>query len=284
MAALSPDRVDRILEKLGLSRPDPDLTGLRRLYAAWCRSVPFDNVRKLIHLRGQRPGALPGDTPDDFFDAWLAHGTGGTCWAGNGALHALLEALHFPATRAVATMLVAPDLPPNHGSVAVELEGTHYLVDASILHGQPLRLPADAETAVAHPAFGVRCAPDGARWRVHWRPLHLESGLVCRIERLGASDAEFGALHEATRAWSPFNFQLSARLLRGDDVVGFGLGRRCEIDALGRMQSGPLEGEERVRYLVEVLGMSEEVAAALPPDLATPPPPGSRSARTASAP
>jgi N-hydroxyarylamine O-acetyltransferase len=275
---LSPDRVEPVLAKLGVPRPAPDLAGLRSLYAAWCRSVPFDNARKLIHIREGRPGALPGDTPDDFFDAWLAHGTGGTCWAGNGALHALLEATGFRASRAIATMLVAPNLPPNHGSVAVEIEGASYLVDASILYAEPLRLARNAETRVDHPAHGVRCSPDGEGWRVHWRPLHLPDGMDCRIDRIGASYAEFHALHEATRSWSPFNFQLSARLLHDDGVVGVGLGRRCEILADGSVRAAPLEGEKRARYLVDALRMSAEIAAALPPDVPTPPPPGSRSA------
>jgi len=41
----------------------------------------MDNVRKLIHLRANDPAPLPGDTPEDFFGAWLVHGAGGTCWA-----------------------------------------------------------------------------------------------------------------------------------------------------------------------------------------------------------
>lgn len=36
------------------------------LYAAWCRSVPFDNTRKLIALRAGDPGPLPGDSPRGF--------------------------------------------------------------------------------------------------------------------------------------------------------------------------------------------------------------------------
>jgi len=42
--------------------------------------VPFDNVRKLIHVKSGKAGPLPGGTAEDFFTAWLRHGTGGTCW------------------------------------------------------------------------------------------------------------------------------------------------------------------------------------------------------------
>jgi hypothetical protein len=40
--ALTPELVERVLVKLGLSEhPAPTLEGLQTLYAAWCRKVPF---------------------------------------------------------------------------------------------------------------------------------------------------------------------------------------------------------------------------------------------------
>jgi hypothetical protein len=67
---LSIDLLERVLMRLGLSnRPAPTLDGLQTLYAAWCRKVPFDNVRKLIHIHNHDPGPLPGDDSADFFDA-----------------------------------------------------------------------------------------------------------------------------------------------------------------------------------------------------------------------
>src|SRR4051812_864371 len=98
--ALAPDLLEAVLLKLGLSeQPAANLAGLRRLYAAWCRRVPFDNVHKLLRLATNAPGPLPGDSAGEFFRTWLAHGTGGTCWAGNGALHALLHSLGFSSNR-----------------------------------------------------------------------------------------------------------------------------------------------------------------------------------------
>ena len=49
---LAPALIERVLEGLGLrGQPEPDLAGLRTLYAQWCLRVPFDNIRKLLHLR-----------------------------------------------------------------------------------------------------------------------------------------------------------------------------------------------------------------------------------------
>ena len=83
---LSPALLERVLTGLGIAaRPEPTWHGLNNSMlpgAPGYRST----MRKLIHLRSGERGALPGDTPAEFFEAWLRHGTGGTCWAGNGAL------------------------------------------------------------------------------------------------------------------------------------------------------------------------------------------------------
>src|SRR4051812_26537593 len=108
---LAPQLLEDVLIKLGFSDgPAVSLLGLRALYGAWCKRVPFDNVQKLIRLGANDPGPLPGDSATDFFKMWLAHGTGGTCWAGNGALHCLLLSIGFVSTRALGTMLLAPDI------------------------------------------------------------------------------------------------------------------------------------------------------------------------------
>lgn len=261
--------------------PDATLDGLTSLYRQWCQRVPFDNVRKLIHVGEGAPGPLPGDDPIEFFEAWLKWGTGGTCWAGSGALFTLLRSLGFETTHGIGTMLVLPDLPPNHGTVVVYLDGTRYLVDTSMLHGEPLLLHEEQPTAIDHPAWGVRCRRESGHWHVNWRALHVLGGFDCRINTLDAPDERHAAQHEQTRGWSPFNFELSARLNHPDRVVGAGFGKRVEIAGDGSATSTPLDAESRRRLLVDDLRMSEEIVDRLPPDRATPPPPGSMTARQA---
>jgi arylamine N-acetyltransferase len=278
---LSIDLLERVLMRLGLSdRPAPTLDGLRTLYAAWCRKVPFDNVRKLIHVQNHDPGPLPGDDAEDFFDAWLTYGTGGTCWSGNGALHALLVSLGFDASRGIGTMLVAPQVPPNHGTVLVTCEETRRVVDASILHSEPLCLHESTPTEVAHPAWGVRCSRHDGSWYVRWRPMHKPDGLDCRIEHRHVTRETFRERHEQTRAWSPFNYELHARLIRGDAVVGTACGQRVEFDSAGGVVHKRLEGDDRIRLLVDELGMNEAIVRRLPLDTPTPPPPWSRTAQS----
>jgi hypothetical protein len=271
---LPTDLTERVLDRLGFSvQPPPTLQGARALYGVWCQMVPFDNIRKLVSLREHGDAALPGDEPRDFFEAWLRYGTGGTCWAGNGALYALLAALGMAPSRVVATMLVIPFARPNHGSVCVAFEGRRYLLDASILHGEPLELVASGSGAIEHPAWGVSVQLEEGRWIVRWRPLHMEAPIACRIEEFGVGAPIFSEMHEKTRRWSPFNYQLYARLNRGEAVIGTALGRRVEIDAVGTVQASVFVAGDRHRFLIEELGIAPEIVYALPADTPTPPPP-----------
>jgi N-hydroxyarylamine O-acetyltransferase len=277
---LSMDLLERVLSRLGLAdRPAPTFAGLQTLYAAWCRKVPFDNVRKLIHLHSHAPGPLPGDDPAEFLAAWLAYGTGGTCWAGNGALHAVLGTLGFRATRGIGAMRPDPEAPPTHGTVLVSCEGIRYLVDASILHSSPLPLHESMPTGVAHPAWGVQCSKRDGAWHIRWRPVHQPDGLDCRLHHLHVSREIFRERHEQSRVWSLFNQELYARAIRGETVVGVAQSQRVVLDGAGGVSRTFLGEDNRLRVFVDELGMREEIVRQLPPDTPTPPPPWSRAAQ-----
>lgn len=275
---LPPDLRERVLSELGFSHaPDPDAAGLQAVYSAWCHHVPFDNMRKLIHLTEQNPAALPGSDSISFMEDWIKDRTGGTCWAGNGALHALLRSLGFAATRGVATMLVAPHLPPNHGTVLVELEDTQYLVDASILHLVPIPLRADVEQIIP---FDIKLEhqSDGL-WSVRWKPFNYLNGLDCRIDYHPAANADFQKRHEETRGWGPFNYQLTVRKVLGNSAIGTMGGKFFELSDSGDTTQREISNEERRELLVNTIGYSEEIVSRLPKDRPTPPPPGSKTAR-----
>ncbi len=282
MESLPQDLLERVLDRLGFqSLPEPTPADLAALYFVWCQTVPFDNVRKLIHARAADPGPFPGSDAADYFNAWLAHGTGGTCWAGAGAMQALLSSLGFDSRRGVATMMAAPGIPPNHGTVLVAIDGANYLIDTSILCGVPLRLEEDTESVVDHPAWGLTCAKREGNWHIAWRPLHKTDGFECRLEHFGAGHADFESLYEGTRGWSPFNYELTARINKGEEVIGASFGQAVKLAADGVASSRPISHEERGRLLIEEMGFSEEIVSRLPTDIPTPPPPGSKAAELA---
>jgi N-hydroxyarylamine O-acetyltransferase len=266
--------VDAVLERLGLpGAPAADRAGLERIYAAWCESVPFDNVLKRLWLEETWPGRLPGSTPVDFFRDWIEYRTGGTCWAGNGALFGLLRELGFPVELGAATMLATPDTPgPNHGTVIASLDEGRFMVDASILSGAPLRLPEPGETPPPPAALPAVQIVDG-RLAVLWRTVRAPEGFPCRIERIGLGEDEWDALHQHTATWSPFNYATSARLNRGAEAIGYGAGQIYRIAPAGQVQAEPVDRSAMIRFLVEVLDIDQSVADRLPDDRPVPPRP-----------
>jgi hypothetical protein len=98
-------------------------------------------------------------------------------------------------------------------------------------------------------------------------------GLDCRLQFLQVSRETFRERHEQTRAWSPFNYELYARSIQGETVVGVACGQRVAFDSAGGVSRTPLGGDDRLRVLVDELGMHEEIIQRLPLDTPTPPPP-----------
>lgn len=283
-APLPQSLFEAVLERLQVPAAEPNLALLQELYAAWCQRVPFDNILKLISIRSGNPASLPGSNPVHFLESWLAHGTGGTCWSGSGALLSVLRTLGFDAERALATMLVAPNLPPNHGSVRVSLDGIPYLVDSSILFGEPISLIENEACGVPHPAWGVQGRWENTMLHLRWRPLHQPEGFDCRFDSFGASHADYVSRYEETRGWSPFNYELTARINRGDTVIGISFGKRVTLHGDGSVETSSIAEEEKRRLLVEDFGIDEAIVAQMPEDVPTPPPPGSKTAATESTP
>ncbi len=213
---LSPAVAARVLGRLGLpSGLVPDAQGLRRVYAAWCLGVPFDNLRKMLALRS--PGTpLPGLGAGDFFEGWLEHGTGGTCWPTSNGLLALLRFLGFDARRVAGSMRDLGVI--NHGSVKLRLDDADWLVDSSMLTSEPLPL-GNALHVQQIPLCAAEVEPvDGTH--VIWvdfppNPSHLP----CRLLIDPADDDVHVTGYESSRARSPFNDRLYARRNFTDRVV-----------------------------------------------------------------
>jgi N-hydroxyarylamine O-acetyltransferase len=264
---LDSDLIDEILARLGIiGRPAVNYAGLAELYHHWCRNIPFDNLFKILFLRGNENIAFPGSNDVLFFRNWLKYGTGGTCWGGNGALQILLVTLGFNAKRRRGSMLVGQATAPDHGSVTVELGESVYLVDASILHDEPLELHPQKSTGINNRAWGVTAQPDGDDWLIWWRPLHLPEGCFCRIENTDIDPQEWLARNRLTRTVSPFNDSLYVRKIIGDDVVGVEYGARTVFDSAGRVVREILTHNQMLTCLADEMGFATELLARLPAD------------------
>jgi N-hydroxyarylamine O-acetyltransferase len=263
---LSPDLTEAVLTKLGLSeRPAPDRTGLDDIYAAWCRRVPFDNLVKRIHLVSGSSAPFPNGEPVPFFESWLAHGTGGTCWPSSAGLHALLVALGFDARRGSAAMYDNLSGPIHtHGTTLVHIDGVDYWADSSMLTNVALPLLRHEPTKYDDPVGPVWSEPVGNLWRVWWTSAANGEEIGCLLLDDDVSSEHYLARYEASRDMSPFNTAVYANRNTEDARVTVGVGKRFERRPSG-ITSAPL-GDDRNRVLVDEFGYSEEIVARLPAD------------------
>ena len=264
-AFIKPETTDAVLSRFGFgNRPGTTLEGLSQVYLAWCRNVPFDNLRKRIHLAANDASPLPGGTPEDFFAAYLRHGTGGTCWPSSGALHALLTSLGFDARRGSAAMrddLAGPV--HSHGTVIVRVDGAECWVDSSMLSNAPLPLRAGEETSLDDPIRPMRAEPVESAWRVWWKNPALGMEMGCLLLDDDTSLDHYLTRYEASRTVSPFNTGAYATRNFDGRTVTVAMGSRFELTADGVTSNEPPAGI--AACLVDELGYSEEIVAALPP-------------------
>ena len=259
---LDPERRDAVLDHLGFSSaPGVDLDGLTAIYRAWCARVPFDNLRKLIALHGGAPGPLPGLDANDFFEAWLDHRTGGTCWPSANGLHALLVGAGFDSRRVTASMFDRGE--PSHGTTIVTIDGVEHLVDSSMLTGRPLPLDPAAPTATSGPGLRHRARPVEEGWLFEFARVATDDPLPCRTLSPDATPlAFFEERYEVSRSWSPFNTHVNVLVNRDGRAISYGGGRRFGRStgaSEGEVTDEALDGEELRTALVDEIGYSDRI-------------------------
>ncbi len=207
--ALSTEMRDQVLTRLGIPRGGPpDLAMLRDVYRAWCDQIPFDNVRKLIALRTGDAGPLPGTLGTDFFEHFLEHGTGGTCWPTSNAIYELLVAMGFAARRVAGSMRDQGFV--THGTVKVAIDGTDWLADTSILSNS--LLPVGNGVFISDDRlFTAEVEPTDDAHMVWFSNAPNESYTPCRL-MIDPIDHEYlHRAYEKSRGFGVFNQHIYAR-------------------------------------------------------------------------
>jgi N-hydroxyarylamine O-acetyltransferase len=257
----SPALLERVFTRLGLwSQPRADRAGLESLYLAWCRNVPFDNVRKRIALANGGTEPLPGGLPADFLSAWLEHGTGGTCWPSSNGLHALVAACGFDVRRISASMFDRND--HNHASLIVRLDGREWMVDSSIECDVPIPLARGVERTIESPIHPIRIEPVGDSFRVHWAMAHNSNTMPCRLMQDPVDEAFYLERYEISRGYSVFNTSLYARRNFPGRLVSF-VGRTRHEKTPTGVTSRELAESELREALVGEVGLSPEIVSTL---------------------
>ena len=271
--SLSPALVERVLAKLGLGdRPSLDLAGLNTLFSAYCGSISFDNIQKRIWFASDQRGPLTGGDPTEFFENWLAHGTGGTCWPINGGMYALVHALGFTARRITGSVIVE-GYPPgaNHGSVVVTLDRMDYLVDAWMGSFKALPLVRGRPTSTGGGLHEIKAVPTECGFEIlsytGWnrvKPLPFRP----EPEHDPVDHAFFLARYDRTKKVGFFNDALLISRRTPDSILTIGRTNKIRVAADGSVTKTEVTEAERKAALVKELGISEEIVEALPPDVA----------------
>ncbi len=269
---ISPALTERILEKLGVARiPSLDLPGLNNLFTCYCKNVPNDNLQKRIWLAGNRSGSVTGGRPEAFFENWLAHGTGGTCFPLNGGLAALLLSIGFDAKRASGSV-VQEGLARggNHGTVIVRISGKDYLADAQMCSMKVLPLHRDRPSKTDTGIHEISAWPIEGGLEVRWfTGLSREVPTAFRLEDESVTHQAFLSAYErsvSVEGYSPFNRELFICRHFEQRILALRRTKRYDVDASGRLAKTELGSNEKKRVLVEELGISAEIVGRLPPD------------------
>jgi N-hydroxyarylamine O-acetyltransferase len=272
---LPPALVERVLAALDFSYwPSPDLAGLNCLFSAVCAKIPSDNIQKRIWFASERMRPLPGGEPVEFFDNWLTHGTGGTCFPINGGLLVLLQAVGFDARRILGSVdNGGDDLDGNHGSVLVRLDGVDHLVDAQIASFKSLPLRSGEPASTGDGIHDISAAPMGDAFVISFypgprrdRPLTLTTQPEYDPVDHGSFLKYYALSATSDRLRSRFNDALYICRRYSDSISIVGRMNCFRITADNIVTKIKIDDTERLRILIEEFGISEEAAHALPPD------------------
>ncbi len=217
---LSNETIEQVLKRLGIKKDvECSLENLAQLYQAWCTLIPFDNLMKTYRLAIDINAPLPGITAEEFFYDWFKHGVGGTCWAGNGALFALLKALKYRAEFIAGCMLADPldtSSSLGHCSVVVTLDEREFIIDATLLHEIPIPLIPNESIS---PTFYFNVKKQRETLQIKWKPLGRKYSYF-QINKRNLAQSEIFALHKASRGLSKFNGSPLIRMVKENTMIG----------------------------------------------------------------
>lgn len=207
-AVLTEAQVARYLHILRLRRQPPGLEALAELTSAHAARVPFENVSKLYRWRHEGLVGLP--TIEAHLEGMERHHFGGTCYANNYYLYALLRALGYEARLCGADMRQ----PAVHVAIGVSLGGRDYLVDggyaAPLLAPLPLDLPTAQVIQHGRDRYVLRPRDEAGRSRLELhRDGTLAHGYLLKPE--ARSIEEFEGI--IARSFSPGSTFMNALML-----------------------------------------------------------------------
>jgi arylamine N-acetyltransferase len=140
---LSKSLLEEVLDYLGCPIHAPSLRYLNRLIHAYIRKVPWESVSRIVKCQTTVKMENRPRYPEEFWQAAIQDGFGGTCFESGLAFYSLLTELGYEGYLTVNDMGTARAC---HAAIVVWLHGQKYLVDITIPLHCAVRFDAQKST------------------------------------------------------------------------------------------------------------------------------------------
>jgi len=254
---LSKHVADQVLIHLKLTTTiKSNKEGLEQVFNAWCQHIPFDNFWKRLGLMGQPFQDKNQMNPNHFFEIWMEHGLGGTCWVSTTAMYSLLDYLNFNVRYIVGSMGNMGMI--NHGSLIVTFEdGSEFLVDTSVLNNQPIEISGEGISDKTHP---IQLTKDEKNTLLIFEHVTKREIMPCAIMPESISFNDVSKHYQVSTEMSLFNDCVYIRKNDKNSVRSI-IGTTYYLKSASTIESEELSNEKISATLINVMGVSKEIVA-----------------------
>jgi len=246
--------VQNILDRFKIKTLACNEDGLLKLYQAWCRNIPFDNFWKRFELTGAMLTDQQQMDPNHFFEIWLTHGLGGTCWTTMHAMSQLLNHLGFNTRFIGGSMGAIGSI--NHGSLIVSFpNGKEFIVDTSVLNEQPIELTIEEIKNKIHP---IKLISKEETPVMLFEYPSKKDVMICSIDKKKITLEKIKAMYKESLTKSLFNDCVYIRK-NNEQGINTIIGTTLYTKSADNIEKRILNKEERKSVLINIMGLSEEV-------------------------
>ena len=256
-STLAPEVAEKVLKRFAINLPlIPNEEGLTKLYRGWCRNIPFDNFWKRLKLNKQEFSDQDQINANQFFEIWLQHGLGGTCWTTANAMCELLKHLKFDVR--VITGSMGDMGAVNHGSLLVSFnDGKEYIVDTSILNEQPIKIDG---VHIENPVHPIQLYNESEAIKIIFEHCTKREPMPCAINKDIISREQIAEFYETSLENSLFNDCVYIRK-NEEGIIHSIVGTTYYTKSGNTLGKKKLNEEERKEVLVNIMGLSKEIVA-----------------------
>ncbi|CAM1373136.1 arylamine N-acetyltransferase [Tenacibaculum xiamenense] len=246
--------IRKILSRFNITTIECNEEGLKKIYQAWCRNIPFDNFWKRLELEKTPFISKDQIDPSAFFEAWLEHGVGGTCWTTTNALQYLLEELGFQ-TKIVGGSMGDMGM-VNHGSLIVTTNnGKEFIVDTSISNETPIELTPKTIDNAPH---SIQLMDEGEKRSIFFEFPSKKDLMKCAIYNNTFSTEDLYNAHKESYTNSLFN---DCVYIKKNNEFGINtiIGDTLYTKTKNNVKKVTLNREEIKTVLLDTMGLSQEL-------------------------